>query len=236
MNQVERAIIMAAGKGTRMQPITLDTPKPLVVVNGTRIIDTVINALHKNKIEEIYIVVGYLKEKFEILKEKYPNIKLIENPYYDKCNNISSLYVARDYIENAIILDGDQLIYNESILTKEFENSGYNCIWTDIETREWLLNLENGIVKSCSRMGGKRGWQLFSVSRWNEEDGKKLKKHLEIEFEENKNTQIYWDDVVLFCYPKEYELGIREMKVGDIIEIDSLEELAKLDKNYGKYL
>ena len=101
-------------------------------------IDTVIDGLHNNGINEIYIVVGYLKEQFEVLKEKYSNITLIENPYYDTCNNIASLYVARDYIENAIILDGDQIIYNQSILNPEFELSGYNSVWTDEETDEWL--------------------------------------------------------------------------------------------------
>ena len=67
------------------------------------------------------MVVGYLKEQFQILEQEYKGLKLIENPYYDTCNNISSLYVARKYIENAIILDGDQIIYNPEILAPEFE-------------------------------------------------------------------------------------------------------------------
>lgn len=232
MNRVERAIIMAAGKGTRMRPVTLHTPKPLVKVNGKRMIDSVIEALHKNGISEIYIVVGYLKDQFEILPKEYENVKLIENPFYDTCNNISSLYVARDYIENAIILDGDQIIYNEKILAPEFDRSGYNAVWTDDETEEWLMTVEKGIVTSCSRTGGKGGWQLYSVSRWNEADGKRLKHHLELEFNEKYNRQIYWDDVVMFCHADEYELGICPMNADDVIEIDNLEELIALDGSY----
>lgn len=235
MYKIERAIIMAAGFGNRMKPVTLETPKPLVKVNGIRMIKTVIEALHQNNIYEIYIVVGYLKEKFRFL-EKIDGIQLIENPYYDVCNNISSLYVAREHIKNTIILDGDQIIYNPAILSKEFDRSGYNAVWVDQDTNEWLMTVKNGIVQSCSRNGGKCGWQLYSVSRWNEEDGKKLKRHLEIEFEKNKNTQIYWDDIAMFCYPEEYQLGIKEMKAGDIIEIDNLEELIEIDKSYEKYL
>ncbi|MBM6827709.1 NTP transferase domain-containing protein [Mordavella massiliensis] len=235
MHKVERAIIMAAGIGKRMQPVTLYTPKPMVKVNGIRMIDTVIRGLHQNGIYEIYVVVGHLKDQFRKLEKEYEGVQLIENPYYAVCNNISSLYVARDHIENAIILDGDQIIYNPEILAPEFERSGYNCVWTDKETDEWLLTVRNGIVEECSRTGGKNGWQLYSVSRWTSEDGKKLKRHLEMEFEQKKNTQIYWDDVALFCYPEEYQLGIRKMNREDIIEIDNLNELMQMDPGYQNY-
>lgn len=235
MHKVERAIILAAGIGKRMNPVTLRTPKPLVKVNGVRMIDTIIKALYDNGITEIYIVVGYLKEQFsEVLKE-YQGITLIENPYYATCNNISSLYVARDYLENAIILDGDQIIHNERILTSEFCRSGYNSVWTSEETDEWLQTVKDGIVTACSRVGGKCGWQLYSISRWTAEDGRKLKKHLELEFEQSNHTQIYWDDIVMFCHPEEYQLGIFEMQQDDVIEIDSLEELISLDNGYEKY-
>lgn len=236
MHTVKRAIIMAAGIGKRMQPVTFETPKPLIRVNGIRIIDTVIQGLNSNNIFEIYVVVGYMKEKFYSLEKEYPGVKIIENPYYNTCNNISSLYMVRDHIDDALILDGDQMIYNAAILQPEFERSGYNCVWTDTDTDEWLLTVENGIVKSCSRSGGKGGWQLYSISRWTAQDGRKLKKHLELEFELKKNQQIYWDDIALFCHPEDYHLGIQEMDRKDVIEIDSIYELAQLDNHYKKYI
>lgn len=230
-HMIERAVIVAAGIGKRMQPLTHYIPKPLIKVNGVSMIDTVVKGLHENGISEIYVVVGHLKEQFYEWAKKWKGIKIIENPYYDTCNNISSLYVARDHLENCIILDGDQIIYNPDILSPYFSVSGYNAVWCEDKTNEWLMTVEDGKVKSCSRTGGSRGWQLFSVSRWTEADGKKLKKHLITEFE-NGNRQIYWDDVVMFCHFEEYSLGIREMNRSDIIEIDSLAELACIDRSY----
>lgn len=232
---VKRAIIMAAGVGKRMRPLTLKTPKPLIKVNGISMIDTVIKGLHENGITEIHVVVGHSKEQFYEWSKKHKDVTIIENPYYNTCNNISSLYVARDYLEDCIIMDGDQIIYNAEILSPHFTLSGYNAVWCEGYTDEWLMNVENGVVKSCSRTGGSSGWQLFSVSRWTAADGIRLRKQIEYEFERG-NTQIYWDDVPMFCYFGEYTLGIRAMRKSDIIEIDSLEELAAIDQNYRSYI
>ena len=110
MNRIERAVIMAAGEGNRMHPLTRKVPKPLISVCGERMIDTVIRALRINGITEIYVVVGYRKEDFASLTREYPGLTLIENPDYHRANNISSLHAARAYLENAMILDADQII------------------------------------------------------------------------------------------------------------------------------
>ena len=103
----------------------------------------------KTESQKFYVVVGYLKEQFQTLEEEYPGLKLIDNPWYDTCNNIASLYVAREHLENAIILDGDQIIYHPEILAPEFERSGYNSVWTDDETDEWLQTVEK---RHCDRL------------------------------------------------------------------------------------
>lgn len=236
MNRVKRAIIMAAGKGERMRPVTLKTPKPLVRVNGVRMIDTVIRALHENGITEIYIVVGYLAEQFMQLEIEYPGVKILQNPYYETSNNIASLFVAREHLHDVVILDGDILIYDSKVLTPEFSRSGYNAIYTKEKTKEWLLQVTDNVVTQCSRTGGKDGWILFSISRWNKEDGAKLKRHLEEQFIHCNNRQLFWDDVALFCYPQEYCLGIYPMDRECVIEIDTIEELAIVDKSYLKYV
>lgn len=235
MNTVKRAIINAAGIGKRMRPVTLDVPKPLVKVNGTRFIDTIILGLHSMGIREIYIVVGYLKEQFEVLKEEYEGIILIGNPDYAECNNISSLFYAREHLEDVIILDGDLIIKNQKILEPEFEKSGYNAVWTDDFSDEWVMQVENNKVVSCSRDGGKKGWILYSISRWTKEDGVKLKHYLELEYLVKKNRQIYWDDIAMFCHFDDFDLGIKEMDKEDVLEIDDFKELVETDKSYAGY-
>ena len=231
-HMVRRAVIMAAGVGKRMRPLTDSIPKPLVKVNGTRMIDTVVNALRNNGITEIYVVVGYLKEQFYDWASEQNDIQIIENPFYDTCNNISSLYAAREHLEDSIILDGDQIIYREKILEPHFSLSGYNAVWCEGETDEWLMQVEDGVVTSCSRTGGSHGWQLYSVSRWSAEDGMTLKELLELEFEVNKNRDVYWDDIPMFLHPDRFKLGIRIINREDILEIDSLEELKLIDTSY----
>ena len=168
---------------------------------------------------------GYFEHKINVHEGKVPFFFLVSaGP--GRCHGLRGVFIK---------IDGDQIIYNPEILAPEFERSGYNSVWTDEETDEWLQTVENGIVTACSRMGGKSGWQLYSISRWTAEDGKKLKRHLEIEFEQKKNRQIYWDDVAMFCYPEEYQLGIRPMNKDDIIEVDNLSELIALDASYKKY-
>jgi len=227
---------MAAGKGERMRPVTDTTPKPMIEVNCKRMIETVIDGLIANGITDINIVTGYLGDKFRVLGQKYPDIRFIDNPLYDTCNNISSLFAARDLLDrDVIITDADQIIYNNNILAPEFDRSGYNAVRVDKETDEWVMTVDNGIVTSCSRTGGTTGWQLYSISRWSECDARTLKELVTMEFAERGNRDVYWDDIPMFLHPDLFTLGIREMNRGDIEEIDSFEELIKIDSKYCEY-
>ena len=228
MHKVERAIIMAAGMGTRLKPATDDTPKPMVKVNGVRMIDTVIDALHANGINEIHIVTGYLAGRFSEVKQKYPDVDILYNPYYETRNNISSMFVAREYLQNAICVDGDQIIYNPEILSPYFDYSGYAGSLLHAETDEWVMQTDElGIVTSAS-IGGNHGWQLFGISRWTSEDGLKLKRYIEEEYLVKKNYDIWWDNIPLFIHPEDFKLKVRRIMKGDLKEIDNFYELIEV--------
>ena len=116
--RVKRAVFIAAGFGSRLVPVTLNTPKPLVRVNGTRMIDTLLDAVVAAGIEEIIVVRGYLSEQFDQLLYKYPQIKFIENPIYNEANNISSLMHVRYLLRQAYVLEADLVLYNPKLITK----------------------------------------------------------------------------------------------------------------------
>lgn len=235
MTTIDNAIIMAAGFGTRMRPLTYKTPKPLVKVGGQPMIESVINGLHKNGVNDISVVVGYLADQFEYLPHKYPGVKIITNPYFEKYNNISSLYVARQELKNTVILDGDQIIMNPDILKREFDGSGYAGAKIDSFTDEWIMHVDssNNVV-SCDRDGNDHGWRLYSLSKWSLEDSIKLKHYLELEFEQLHHYDIYWDDIAMFDYANEFRLKLLPIKSEDIAEVDSLTQLDQLNAELGK--
>lgn len=237
MAKIDNAIIMAAGLGTRMRPLTYKTPKPLVKVAGQPMIESVIAALHANDIYDISIVTGYLGNQFDYLTDKYAGVKLIDNPYYSKYNNISSLYVARNELKNTAILDGDQIITNPRILARHFEHSGYAGAWVDTQTDEWIMHADDDyVVKSCDRDGGKDGWRLYSLSKWTQADSAKLRHYLVEEFENKHHFDIYWDDIAMFDYFSQFELTVQPIKDTDIIEIDSVGQLELVSQKMKKRL
>ena len=237
MHLIERAVIMAAGEGRRLRPITQETPKPLIPVNGTRMIDTAIRALRANGIAEIYVVVGYRRQCYAALPAQYPGLTLIENPYYDACNNISSAFVARQFLRDAILMEADFLLCNHEMLRPEFTRSAYCALRVpQPNPEEWMLTLDGaGTIVSCAADGSAGTHQLFGISFWTAEDGARLAAHLERAFLEEGRRDVYWDTLPLFAYAAEYALGVRELGGGDIVEIDTLEDLIKADPVYAGY-
>lgn len=237
MFKVTRAIILAAGFGSRMGILTQDTPKPLIPVHGTPIIEKTIAYLETNGIQEIIIIVGYLKEKFNYLTTKYQNVQLIENPYYDTCNNISSIYVARDYLDVPVmIIEGDQYFTDRAPLDPSFEHAEYNASWSPVPGPEWIVDSDDNLIfGQCYPEGGRIGWLSYGVSRWPKKDAQTLRQYITYEFE-NGTRDCYWDIIPIFTHRDKFNLYIRPTSMDTHIELDSLEELAAYDSTYLTYL
>ena len=229
--RAKRAIFMAAGFGSRLVPITLNTPKPLVRVKGKRIIDSLLDAVIAVGIEEIYLVRGYLSEQFDQLLLKYPTIKFIENNVYNETQNISSAYVARHLMANSYVFESDLLLYNPKLITKYQYTSNYLGVPTAV-TEDWCLTVNSaGYVKSLS-LGGTDCYHLFGISYWNTEEGTRLCEDIEKVYNTPGGKQRFWDQVAFDYYPEHYKVTVHSCTFDDIIEIDTFNELKQLDPSY----
>lgn len=228
--RVKRAIFIAAGFGSRLVPITLNTPKPLVRINGKRIIDGLIDACLEAGISEIYIVRGYLSEQFDQLLYKYPMIKFLENPLYNEANNISSAVCARYLLSNAYVFEADLLISNPKIITKYHYSSDFLAIKKD-RSDDWCFEEKDGIIVN-QKVGGLDCWQMVGISYWDEADGHKLANDLKEVYEMPGGKEKYWEQVPLNVRKEKYKVAIKPCLEEDIIEIDTFRELKAIDKTY----
>lgn len=228
--RVKKAIFMAAGFGSRMVPVTLNTPKPLIRVHGKRIIETLLDAVLEVGITDITIVRGYLGEQFDLLLKKYPMIKFVENPIFNEANNISSAYVVKDMLSNAYVLESDLLLYNHEIIRKYEYTTNYLGMSTD-RTDDWCFETKKGYITKV-KVGGENVHHMFGISYWTKEDGEKLESDIEKVFKSPGGKERYWDEVALRECIKNYKVWVREVEKGDIIEIDTYNELKQIDSVY----
>lgn len=232
--RVKRAVIMAAGFGSRMVPVTLDRPKPMVVVNGTRIIDTLLDALVSVGIKDITLVRGYKKEKFDDLIEKYPFIKFIDNDIYDKTNNISSAVAALDHIDECYLCEADLYISNPDIIRKYQYSSNILGAFS-IETDDWCYKLNNGYICDYKK-GNTFCFNYYGISYWNKDDSEKLRNDFKQVYEEEKDGRDYfWEFIPLVLRKDKYNVEVRPCEKTDIMEIDNFYELVQLDPSYKDY-
>ncbi len=230
--RAKRAIFIAAGFGSRLVPITFNTPKPLVRVHGVRIIDHLIDACLAAGISEIYIVRGYLAEQFDQLLYKYPMIRFLENPVYNEANNISSALVARYLLSNAYVFEADLLISNPAIIRKYHYTSDFLGIKKN-RSDDWCLRVKDGVI--VEEMVGGEGndiWQMVGISYWNEADGHRLSQDIADVYASPGGKERYWEQVPLVYAKDHYAVEIRSCLDEDIVEIDTFKELKSIDKTY----
>lgn len=230
--RAKRAVFIAAGFGSRLVPITFNTPKPLVRVHGVRIIDRLIDACLAAGIDEIVVVRGYLGELFDQLLYKYPMIRFLENPVYNETNNISSALVARDLLSNAYVFESDLLISNPALIKQYHYTSDFLAIKQE-RSDDWCFRVKDGVIVE-ETVGGQGDdiWQMVGISYWNEADGQKLRQDIEDVYRSPGGKERYWEQVPLVYRKAHYQVEVRACFESDITEIDTFKELKAIDKTY----
>ena len=219
-NRPKRAIILAAGNGLRMIPINHDVSKALLNVKGEILIERIIKQLLEIGIKEIYIVIGFMKEEFEYLIDKY-NVKLIVNSEYFSKNNLHSLFLARNYISNSYIIPCDLYFQDNPFSINELQ-SWYMVSNSISKHSNITLNKKNELCKINSY-----GLKMIGLSYINQDNADAIKLRLEEYHKKEKYESSFWEEILF----KDYKMIIfgRVFDKNKIFEINTYEDLRNID-------
>ena len=225
--KVDNAIILAAGMSSRFVPLSYERPKGLLVVKGERLIERQIRQLKEAGIDDITVVVGYLKEQFFYLEEKF-GVKIVVNEDYYRYNNTSSLMCVADKLANTYICSSDNY-YTENVFEKYVEKAYYSAVFADGKTDEYCLSFNNDGLITNVNIGGEKQWYMLGHVYFDRDFSKKFVEILKEEYTKQITKEELWENMYM-RHIEELPLYIKKYDDGIIYEFDSLKELQQFDK------
>lgn len=220
----KRAIILAAGFGMRMVPINTEMPKGLLEVNGEPLIERIIKQLHEVGIQEIYVVVGFMKEKYEYLMDDY-GVELVVNPDYAAKNNLHSLRLVKEHLENAYIVPCD--IWCDRNPFHRHELYSWYMVSDLVENESNVrVNRKMELVTVPENVGGNA---MIGISYLTKEDADTVSARIEELCKKPQHDGSFWEEAL---YNKDRMIvTARVVHSADVVEINTYEQLREIDSD-----
>jgi CTP:phosphocholine cytidylyltransferase-like protein len=229
MYMVDNAVILAAGTSSRFAPLSYEQPKALIEVRGEVMIERQIRQLLDAGVRNIYIVTGYLAEKFQYLKDKY-SVQLIHNSSYLTRNNNASIMAAADVIHNSYICSADDYFLDNPFSDQE-DGSYYSAVFSQGQTDEWCLEVDQNDIIRHVTIGGSHQWYMLGHTFWDEHFSAKFLEILKEQYGAPSTADLLWEDIYIH-HINELQMKIRRYSNDKIFEFDTLDELRKFDRSY----
>lgn len=227
--KVDNAVIMAAGTASRFAPLSYERPKALIEVKGEVLIERQIRQLREAGIPEIIVVVGYKKEQFAYLRDKF-GVELVENPDYLTRNNNASIYAVKDKLRNSYICSSDNY-FSTNPFELEVDDSYYAAVYARGETKEWCMTQgEDGYISSV-QISGSDSWFMLGHAFWNEKFSKHFLRILERVYDFPDTAGLLWESIYI-AHLDELKMKMRKYPDNFIFEFDTLDELREFDESY----
>lgn len=227
--KVDNAVILAAGFASRCAPLSYERPKGLFTVKGEVLIERQIRQLQEAGIDEIYVVVGYMKELFFYLEDKL-GVKIVVNDDYYRRNNTSSLFAARYYLRSSYICSSDNYFVDNPFADHVYETY-FACEFSEGPTDEWCVDLgPHGRIMRYGP-GGAGAWFQVGEFYWTKDFSRRYMDLLEEEYDDPAVEDMLLD-AFFARHVDELDAYVKRYDPGSILEFDTIDEIKRFDDKF----